>query len=514
MPQKPNILLIILDTQRRDHLSIYGHTQETSPEFDVFAANATLFERAISPAQWTLPSHASMFTGLYPSTHGVTQGNGQLSGSYPTLAEILQVAGYHTVAFCNNPLLGVLDNGLRRGFDHFFNYSGAAPVRPRDMTRSRLQREMATNFRRFAYGVQNRFANNDALFRISLHPLLTPMWSRYINFKGNTATSINDVIAYLGKHQAGSAEQPLFTFMNLMGVHLPYRPPQDYLKRFAPDLDSRSYSFMRRFNADAARWPSPVDEPTPEWERHTLDGFYDAEIAHQDYHLGRLLRSLKSSGALDNTMVILTADHGEGHGDHNFFGHSFVVYQELVHVPLVVHYPERFAVGKRVATNVSTRRVFHTVLEAAGVKPPLDEADPNANIGALTLANAMNGHKDVEGDVVFSEAFPVNTYIHVMQHHKPALVGKLKLRSIRRGVYMGEHKLAMVGQETEGLFDVSNDPSETHDVATQNAPLVSDMQRQLKHLVTQAELQRADSERQGEVSAEVEENLRALGYIE
>jgi arylsulfatase A-like enzyme len=514
MSQKPNILLIILDTQRRDHLSIYGHKQETSPEFDAFASDATLFERAISPAQWTLPSHASMFTGLYPSTHGVIQGNGQLSGLYPTLAEILQVAGYHTVAFCNNPLLGVLDNGLRRGFDHFFNYSGAAPVRPRDMARSRLQREMATSFRKFAYGVQNRFANNDALFRISLHPLLTPVWSRYINFKGNTATSIDDVMAYLGKHQAGGTEQPVFTFVNLMGVHLPYRPPQSYLKKFAPDLDSRSYNFMRRFNADAARWPSPVDEPTPEWERQTLDGFYDAEIAHQDYHLGRLLRWLKSSGTLDNTMVMIVADHGEGHGDHNFFGHSFVVYQELVHVPLVIHYPERFPTAKRVPTNVSTRRLFHTVLEAAGVKPPLDEADPNANISALTLANAVNGHHDSENNIVFSEAFPVSTYIHVMEHRDASLLNKLRLRNVRRGVYMGQHKLATVGSEIEALYDVGSDPSETQNVAAQNTTLVSDMQRQLSRMVTQAELQRADGDRHGEVSAEVEENLRALGYIE
>ncbi|MFN8372764.1 MAG: sulfatase [Anaerolineae bacterium] len=514
MPQKPNILLIILDTQRRDHLSIYGHQHETSPEFDAFAADATLFERAIAPAQWTLPSHASMFTGLYPSTHGVIQGNSQLSGLYPTLAETLQVAGYHTVAFCNNPLLGVLDNGLRRGFDYFFNYSGAAPVRPRDLTRSPLQREMATRFRRFAYGVQNRFANNDALFRISLHPLLTPVWSRYINFKGNTATSIDDAIAYLSRHQAGGAQKPMFTFVNLMGVHTPYRPPQSYLKRFAPDLDSRSYSFMSSFNADAARWPSPVDEPTPDWQRHTLDSFYDAETAYQDYHLGRLLRWLKTSGTLDNTLVIIAADHGEGHGDHNFFGHSFVVYQELVHVPLVIHYPAKFPMGKRVSSNVSTRRIFHTVLEAAGVKPPLDEADPNANIGALTLANAVNGHPDAENNIVFSEAFPINTYIHVMEHHRPALVTKLRLRSVRRGVYMGQHKLTTVGDSAESLFDVGSDPEETQDVAGQSGALVNEMQRKLAQMVTQAELQRADSDHHGEVSAEVEENLRALGYIE
>src|SRR5690606_17881243 len=97
---KPNILLIILDTLRRDRLSAYGHGRETSPALDAFAQDATLFERAIAPAQWTIPAHSSIFTGLYPSAHGVTQANGQLSGMHPTLAEILRGDGYETVGFC------------------------------------------------------------------------------------------------------------------------------------------------------------------------------------------------------------------------------------------------------------------------------------------------------------------------------------------------------------------------------------------------------------------------------
>src|SRR5690606_10056998 len=131
------------------------------------------------------------------------------------------------------------------------------------------------------------------------------------------------------------------------------------------------YKFMGRFNADAARWASPVVPPLQDWEHQVIEDFYDAEIAHQDRHLGRLLHALRQSGALDDTMVIIAADHGEGHGDHDFFGHSFVVYQELVHVPLMIHYPERFPAGKKVATNVSTRRLFHTVLDVAGITPPL-----------------------------------------------------------------------------------------------------------------------------------------------
>ena len=141
MADKPNILFVVLDTMRRDRLSIYGHDRETSPHFDAFAQDSTLFERAVSAAQWTVPSHASMFTGVYPSTHGLTQADGMLPRSYPALAEILRGAGYETVAFCNNPLVGVLNNGLQRGFTRFYNYASAAPFRPTEAQRSKLRRE-------------------------------------------------------------------------------------------------------------------------------------------------------------------------------------------------------------------------------------------------------------------------------------------------------------------------------------------------------------------------------------
>lgn len=514
---KPNILFIVLDTLRRDRLSAYGHHRETSPEFDEFSTGATLFNRAVAPAQWTIPSHTSMFTGLYPSTHQVIEANRQLSGSYPTVSEILQADGYHTVGFCNNPLVGVLNTGLQRGFDNYYNYAGAAVTRPLQTRHWGLPRPLNTYWQRFARAAGNQFAQNDWLFRVSLHPMLTPIWTRYINYKGHTENSISDVIAYTKRHREQGDGQPLFTFLNLMGAHLPYRPPQDALDRIAPSLrrDPSAYRFMGRFNADAARWASPSDPPLEDWERQVIDDFYDAEIAHQDVHLGRLLRYLKASGALDDTMVIIAADHGEGHGDHDFFGHSFVVYQELVHVPLLIHYPEQFPAGKQVETNISTRRIFHTVLDVAGVKPPLDEADPNANVHGLSLARATNCKPDTEGGIAFSEAFPPHTFLSVLEHRNPSLIDKLRLTQVRRGVYDGAHKLAMVADHVEGLFDVNHDPLEMVDVSTQQHALVTELKAKLSGFVQQAQAYRAEAAAlNGEVSEEVVDHLRALGYID
>jgi len=515
MPQKPNILLLILDTLRRDHLSSYGYSRDTSPYLDEFSTEMTVFDRAVAPAQWTIPSHASMFTGLYPGTHQLTQAGGKLSGHHPTLAEILQVDGYHTAGFSNNPLVGVVNNDLTRGFDEFYNYSGASPNRPIDQKRGRVRRALATQFRRVAGQVSNLFAQHDELFRQSLNPMFFPALSRFVNYKGDTERSVDDFIDYWTTHQAGETDQPIFGFLNLMGAHTPYRPPHDTLKYIAPDLvnDRNVFGYISKFNGDPARWASPIDNPLEDWQAHALDGFYAAEIAHQDMHVGRLLNTLKAKGYLDNTLLIIAADHGEGHGDHRFFGHGFVVYQELVHVPLMIRYPDRFP-AKRIPTNVSTRRIFHTVLDIAEVKPPLPSDDPNADIGNLSLYTATNGRPDPEAGIVYSEAIPPQTFLHVLEHRSPHHIDDLNLRLTRRGIYEGDHKLAMVGDTVEGLFDITSDPSENTDISQDDAERAETLQKKVNQFVKQTTNQHNHHLPDGEVDEDVADNLRQLGYFE
>lgn len=516
MPQQPNVLFIVLDTLRRDRLSTYGHRRETSPALTRFAQNATQFNRAVAPAQWTIPAHASMFTGLYAGAHGLTEASYALSGSHPTLAEILQADGYRTVGFCNNPLVGLLDTGLTRGFDNFYNYAGASPERPIDVQRGPVRRALSRGFRRFAHRVQNQFAQSDWLFRVSLNPLLVPLWTRYVNYKGHTEHSLDDARALMNAHHAGGASQPLFTFVNLMGAHLPYRPPQDYVNRVAPSLakDKTAYAFVRHFNATAARWAAPPDTPFTDWQQRALLDFYDAEVTYQDELLGRFLSSLEASGTLDNTMVIIAADHGEAHGDHGFMGHSFVVYQELVHVPLLIRWPERFPAGKQVNTNVSTRRVFHTVLDAAGITPPIDETSPNANVSRLTLAASVNGRPDPERGRAYAEAFPPQTFLNVMRHRSPQLIDTLNLRQVRRGVYADDHKLTTIGEQIDGLFHLERDPFEVNSIAAQQPDLTAQLQDDLTAFTRETVAQRVDGDVFGDVDEEVVEHLRALGYID
>jgi uncharacterized sulfatase len=268
---------------------------------------------------------------------------------------------------------------------------------------------------------------------------------------------------------------------------------------------------MRRFNADAAAWASPPDQPLLDWQARALTDFYDAEVAAQDAHLGRLLRALRETGALANTLVIIAADHGEAHGDHEIFGHGFKVHQELVHVPLVVRHPDHFPAGATVETSVSTRRVFHTVLDAAGIAPPLDEADSNANVAGLTLARAGTS-ADAERDLAFSEAIPPMTFIHVLEHRSPQVIDRLALRVARRGVYDGAHKLVMAGERVESVYDVARDPLEADNQAGAEPTREAALKRRLRAFI---DGQRGGAAGEaGGVSAAVEEQLRALGYIE
>ncbi len=520
MPNRaPNILFIVLDTLRRDRLSIYGAPRQTSPAFDEFAGRAALFERAVAPAQWTIPAHASLFTGLYPGTHGLTQASGVLSAMHPTLAEILQVGGYHTTAFCNNPLVGAIDHGLQRGFDRFFNYATAVPYRPYDHHKSALRRRFTRWFRPHARRMGNVFAHSDTLFRLAMHPLLVPIWAKYINFKGSTAISIDDLIAYWDAHHAGGADRPLFAFVNLMGAHLPYHPPHDLVAKFDPDIaaDRAAYAFMRRFNADGAAWAAPPDRPFTELEARTLTAFYDAEIAFQDAQLDRLLMHLRARGAFDDTVIVLLADHGESHGEHAIMGHGFNVYRELVHVPLAIHLPgvtSGSGEGQQIADNVSTRRLFHTLLDLAGVPAPLSPDDPNGDIAGLSIAPLIAGARtgrDGEGGTAFSEAVPPTTFLHVMEHRSPVVIDRLRLRHTRRALYAGDHKLVAEADRVEGLFDLRADPAETRDLSADRPAEASAL---LARLAAFSAGQNAPADAEAPLTDEVADHLRALGYME
>jgi arylsulfatase A-like enzyme len=285
---RPNVLFIVLDTVRADHLSLYGYSRRTSPSLEAFAEQATTFSFAHSTAPFTLSSHASMFTGQLPSEHGAhhvplaaKDGDFRLAAGTETLASRLADKGYRTGAVvANTGYLGPW-TGLAQGFHEY----KSRPLRQYGYVPAYLS-------------VLHRVSKIDADAL-----LLKSADARFVT---------NQAMAWIEEHR----ERPFFLFVNYFDAHDPYRPPARYARRY---LESPASS-----GGGVGGWPASQ---------------YDGEIAFLDAELGRLFQWLDETKIAGRTLVIVTSDHGEGFGEHGCHGHSNSLYEELPHVPLVVRLP-------------------------------------------------------------------------------------------------------------------------------------------------------------------------------
>jgi len=517
-----HVIFLVLDTHRYDRLGCYGYGRGTSPNIDSFARTATLYEHAISPAQWTIPAHASMFTGEYPTTHLTNQSRQILDDHFLTLAQILQDQAYTCVGFCNNPLVGVLDNGLRRGFDIFYNYGGAVPSTPaRETSRlvnplSQLWERYTQLLRRLSYPIQNAIARSDDILHFTLNPLLVPLWTRFANFKGATADSIHDATSYVKKHflKAGGSAQ--FLFVNLMETHLPFQPPNNFVARYAPILlEERAASdFMRVYNTQALRWLLPMDEPFSGLEAQTLSAMYDAEVAYQDHLLGEFFEVLDRPEIRENSLVVIVADHGEMLGEHQLMGHSLGVYQELVRVPLIIRYPGQ-SVGQVKRDMVSTASLFQTVLAFTGGDQAVEEAQMKSGRPAKNLSPALG-----DGDAfVISEAYPPMNVIKIMESGDRELIAKFHCRAIHRAVYgQDRHKLISIEGGREELFDLAADPQELSPIIPGEATMTKEnliaIRERFLPLATGLRPANWTRKELPDLDESVAQRLRGLGYLE
>lgn len=514
-----DILLLVLDTQRADRLSCYGYDKPTSPNLDAFAQESCRFTQAIAPAQWTIPSHASMFTGLYPSNHGVLQSYSVLSPKIPTLAERLNQGGYFTAGFCNNPLVGIINNGLRRGFYSFLNYSGLMTDRPNQAGAKpgwigRYRQFFKHNLAQLLRLVQDRFARSEWLLSLSFSPLMVPLWQTALSFKGNTAKSLEDTANLFIKRSGVGADQPVFAFVNLMGTHMPYHPPRQQMERFAPQVlaDPAAQKYLQQFNSDVYGWLAPLLGDLDDTQKAILDGMYDAEVAHQDALLGQFFHKLRESGRLDKTLVIVCADHGEHLGEKQFMGHSLTVYNELVRVPLLIRDPQGTIVPATTHSHpVSTRCLFHTVLTAANLA-----TDEEQDLAFQTQVNQ-------KPNPVFAEAIPPQNVVNLLKKRQPALISDRAWDQPRWAVWAGSHKLIAQGnpQAFTGnleLYDVVNDPQENlnlRDMLPENVEVLQDCLTAFGHTYQLlAETRVQDDRAVGLDDPDVQQRLRDLGYLE
>ena len=363
-PGAPSVLLLILDTVRAAELSLYGYGRPTTPELERWAERGTVFERAFSAASWTLPSHASIFTGQPEFALDATNWD-RLGPDWPMLAEVLHGRGYGTAAFVANADYVGWDSGLTRGFEHYDDY----PVSLRTAV-------SATSLGRVIY---------PALHRIL--PKRLQRWD-YLPHPVQYRSAARIADAFLSRLDDRPGT-PFFAFLNFMDAHGPYTPPDSFLHRYQSPMPRpvSPYVFIE----------NPPVRLTPTDLRPKQDK-YDGSIAYLDAELGRLFRELERRGMLENTLVVLTADHGDEFAEHGFMGHGNTLYRLSVHVPLVLWFPGRIPAGRRVASPVSLQNLAATVLDLAAPGP--------GRLPGRSLARFWRSPDEAEPDTIVATVRP------------------------------------------------------------------------------------------------------------
>ena len=504
-----NVLFVVMDTVRKDRLTPYGYDRPTTPNLADFAAEATVFEQAVAPAPWTLPVHASLFTGLYPSQHGADQENPYLEGA-TTLAETLSAAGYDTACYSSNAWITPYTH-LTDGFDDQDNFF---EVMPGEFLSGPLARAWKT-------------MNDNESLRTVADKLVSLGNTAHEYFAGgDTADSKTPAVIDRTMEFVDDADRS-FAFINLMDAHLPYHPPEEFAAEFAPGVDSADVCQNSKEYNSGAR-----DIDDDEWD--DIRGLYDAEVAHIDDQLGRLFDWLKAAGKWDDTMVVVCADHGELHGEHDLYGHEFCVYDPLINVPLLVKHPDLDA--DRREDQVELLDLYHTVLdvldvsgEAADGAVPLDPtrslvADDYRAFDGLADADRDPGQR---GDGAYAFVEYSRPVVELTQLEEKAADAGIDLPpdsrfySRMRAARRIDAKYVRIDRIDDEAYRLDTDPGETDDLAGGDDPAIGQTEAVLSAFESAAGGAWTDAldddvsdDAVEEMDDEAQERLRDLGYLE
>lgn len=400
---RPNIVLVILDTVRRD-VTAPGNPpndfREMTPVFDRLAREGLTFTQAWANAPWTVPSHASIFTGLLPSQHGCTSAQPRLPAYNQTAAEHLAGAGYATAAFYSNPWLADRTTGVLRGFQERIE----API-----------------------------------------GRLSQMVSRTGDQGGET--TLRNVNQWLTQR---SSKAPFFLCVNFLEAHLPYDPPEDFRLARLPNTPVSakvSIDYGHEYNAGLH-----ADEMV-NWELIRM--LYAGDVNSADRLLGRLGAMLEGRGLLANTVLIVASDHGESLGEHGLMDHQYSVHEALLAVPLAMIGPVAVVAPGRRTDPVMLSDIYATLLDLAGLAAPAPGADSRSLLGPP--ADALR-------PLVAEYSGPGTGLLGLLQRKNPAL-DPTPLAPARRTVRVGTLRLTLGSDGGVQLHDLSRDPEQMHDLA-------------------------------------------------
>ena len=436
----PSVLLIIVDALPAGHSSAYGYARQTTPAFEALAKEGVRFEHAISASPWTLPALASILTGTLPTRHqaGIhldpwtmdDRRLAKMNENIVTMAEVFRQKGYATAGFFENPFAHP-GYGLNRGFD-LYDYAPGdnLNLRRADMVTATASRWLLTRERK---------------------------------------------------------NQPFFMTVHYFDPHLAYDPPPQFMVAYVYGYQGK---LVPPFNP-------PLDEfkklkfgevKPPAEDRAFIEGLYDAEVAFTDSQIGAFLDLLRKEGLYDNTLIILTADHGEEFWEHGGFEHGHTLYRELLEVPLLIKFPRGKWAGAAVKERISMMDLFPTVMAYLGWPVPF----------------AVDGRSFLPaGDADFQ--FPPRaSIISENLHYGPE----------QQSIYCGAFQL-IINRVTGRLqlYNVNADPAETQNILGQPEALPAECKEQVKGVAKKLQELAKEPAREYPLDEETKTKLRALGYI-
>lgn len=454
---KPNFLFIVADALRPDVLVPYGGKIST-PNISEFANKSFIFENVYSATPWTLPSITSFFSGLYPSAHGVNQPQDNLDASFDTIIEILKQNGYFTWA--------VIEQYLYGRYQHIMQ-----------------------NFKTF------HIIQCHPCYVIFSHPLIKKLEraglrSLPLCHRQTTKVALDSAIAI------ERSCRPFFGWIHILDPHMPLTPPKEFRANTFESKERTNRAHDRKKAAsdvldrsDIGRGRRFVDSELISW----IWDLYLAEVRYVDHEIARIFSALKETGLWDKTVVIFTADHGEEIFERNSYNHGHTLYNEVLHVPLIIHIPNIDAnFNQRIQTRVRTIDIAPTILELANV-----EYKPDSFQGK-SLIPLINGAYEQDREVL----------------------AELSLYGEKKAIFMGQYKLICeVPLNRCQLFDLNEDPKELYPIKG-NEEIKRQMLKRLDELLASSATiyERITGKPHEQTyklpSHETIEQLKALGYVD
>ncbi len=444
LPQEKarRIILISIDTLRADHLGYYGYQKETSPQIDLLASDSVSFLNTYASSPWTLPSHVSLLTSLHGVHHQVYYEDESMDPSLVTLADVLRQQGFYSAAFTGGGFISSV-YGFSKGFDSYSDDAGSV-------------------------------------------------------FRQDSAEHLFQLVSeWLKSHK----DKSFFLFLHTYQPHNPYACPYPYKTMFIEEeAPWRHLDLTSHLGGKPGIFQRLADE-----ERRNVVGLYDGEIRYTDGKLiGPLIERLNEIGIYDQTMIVVTSDHGEEFYDHGGWGHGHSLYDESLKVPLIIKFPESLYAGQRITDFVSLVDVFPTILEEFGVDP--SELD----IDGRSLFPLIKGKE--KGDREFFADIAANVHnSHIpqritMNRRKEKLILNKKFTREDLDFFLSPPP----SLDPVEIYDLGQDLREQHNIASQRVDLANQIIERIGRMYQEAKKRKT---KRLEIDEELRKQLRALGYI-